>query len=988
MEPSPPLPPPAETLEEAVQELKQELKKKNKLIEELELKCEFLEGKDARSKRSLEDLAKSLYTEILLLREQLLSREEVTDQLHLDATEKKKEGLRVLAAQMRDEFQKEKLLIHERYQRTVLEIYSKLKGSSAPLPEASGYSPGGAAKAGFGRPDQFGGAKTKLSPRAVTEEKERRMAAERTLAMFLDVPASVLEVRDAAIMTASCVTRSGGTSTDDLDDDTTSIASDGTDSGYRRRKSSVFGDRPAPTRAIRNWQRRRSNTPRGSHDSDIEGGLTARSELMKKAQMASRLATRFNRAGGSPKHASDDAADDALLGGEGAADGEADPEWDDEWTFVREASARAGAAQPLRSALSKGRVGYATTKSVTFAKQIEQITPKTAVVRAAQTVVASLRKENLHVCYQLTTTLKELQATEEAMATLKQELATAVAVRDKLAIEVRQKDADLERVLREHLEKTEDLKAGSPETNRRLQEALHSIRGMQRELKDEERTRADADAKWQRRYDALRDTLEKRVRVEKQMRRQYAELRKAVKHFMDRKTPKAEVCAHCLAVGRHVSAMEDELRGQSSGFEETVRRMWGELSQVKAVAKPDGAGLARIYREVLRGLQLFAQYEADGQVLREQLAALKILNEGLEEKVVLLQVELGRCREAAAAQSRCGPPSGAARKAAPTVVTLDGGRVPAKALQLFAAISAQAAARPPPPRPTKAGPPTSAGLADAASDRDAAVKVEAARFVLDLLVRSCEAVATAPDDWEDRKSGWEAAERYIAQLQLPERVVARAQLLLDKLLFRQRMVLLAAASDFPLHPGLRAIVRSDKLAALLPQPEPAASTAAAPVVVAVAKAASPLLEDGIADLPSSLDSGSEAESETDLVAQLVDAARGDGPEDGEEVDLMLECITADADNQRQLIEATAEESFAEVNGQELLLIKEAMQPPLASSKRAAKRAAAEKAKVSVQFALPEAGAGAAASPARRTSKLAQKQSQALAFAAQGSSLTQ
>lgn len=42
-------------------------------------------------------------------------------------------------------------------------------------------------------------------------------------------------------------------------------------------------------------------------------------------------------------------------------------------------------------------------------------------------------------------TLKELQATEEAMATLKQELATAVAVRDKLAIEVRQKDADLER---------------------------------------------------------------------------------------------------------------------------------------------------------------------------------------------------------------------------------------------------------------------------------------------------------------------------------------------------------------------------------------------------------------------------------------------------------------------------------------------------------------------------------------------------------------
>lgn len=44
----------------------------------------------------------------------------------------------------------------------------------------------------------------------------------------------------------------------------------------------------------------------------------------------------------------------------------------------------------------------------------------------------------------------------------------------------------------------------------------------------------------------------------------------------------------------------------------------------------------------------------------------------------------------------------------------------------------------------------------------------------------------------------------------------------------------------------------------------------------------------VADLPSSLDSGSEAESETDLVAQLVDAARGDGPEDGEEVDLMLE----------------------------------------------------------------------------------------------------
>eukprot|EP00668_Euglena_longa_P003392 GGOE01003968.1.p1 GENE.GGOE01003968.1~~GGOE01003968.1.p1 ORF type:complete len:976 (+),score=230.54 GGOE01003968.1:36-2963(+) len=950
---------------ETFNEVLQELKRKNGIIEELEIKCYLLEGKDARSKKSMEELAKDLNNEILLLKMQLLSREETAGQLQVDAADKKREDSRTPVAQLREEFQKEKLRIHERYQRTLLEIYSKMRGSSpyAAQTESPLQNPSDAAQQGFPHSKSLSWHKPTSPPVGAADTQEKRALAECTLAMFLDIDTSVLEVRDAVSMTPSCVTTSEWTSTDDLFENDTLSRS--------RQGKSWFRSRPLPARVIRKWQQRKSTrTPWADSDSEKTNSSSPRSESKtKKAETTSQLVARLSRSTERPLKKPPSEAAETSPDGEAPGTVEEEVGWD-EWIFVREASARASTTQPLRPALRKGRSakGAAASKSVAFAKRIEQITPTSAMVHAAQAVVASLKKENLQVCFQLTTTLKELQATEEAMATLKQELSTAVVVRDKLAVEVRQKDTELERLLQDRLDRNGEGGKGSPETTRRLQEALKSLREMQRSLKEEEQARADADVKWQRRYDALREMLEKRVRVEKQMRRQYAELRKAVKHFMDRKTPKAEVCSHCLAAGRHVALMEDEMKEQSASFEDTVRRMWGELSQVKAIAKPDGAGLARIYKEVLNGLQLFAQFDADTQVLREQLAAVTTLNESLEEKVAVLQLELGKCREAAA-HTKLGPHL-ESRRTGPTVVTLDGGCVPAKAIQLFTAISAHAAASNGTQRWKKV--PDCAGQPEAPAEVDASVKLDAARYILDLLVRSCEPIVATPDGWQDRKSGWDAAERYVAGLQLPERVVARAQLLLDKLLFRQSMVLLAAASDFPRHPGLRAIVQPERLATLLSQAEPRPAAADALKVPCVKRE----------DDQSSAFSGSDAEAEANLAAQLVDAG-GDAQEDMEEVDLMLECVAADADNQKQLIATTGAESFAKVNRQELLLIKEAMQPTLASSLLPSKRVAAATARTCIQFRPNSGGARRHPPTSRILSKLAQKQSQALTFASQG-----
>uniref|UniRef100_A0A7S4GL96 Uncharacterized protein n=1 Tax=Eutreptiella gymnastica TaxID=73025 RepID=A0A7S4GL96_9EUGL len=405
-----------------------------------------------------------------------------------------------------------------------------------------------------------------------------------------------------------------------------------------------------------------------------------------------------------------------------------------------------------------------------------------SIVRANERI-QELQVDNLHLSYYGTSILRELQDEKQAVAQMRDQI-QSLEERQKIYIEeLAGRAADVMRLeallLSTQQSHSRNAKSQEAETQKRVSLALQVCNGLRSDLRQAQLDNEQFQAKARQKCHLMTLACDKRDEV-------MLRLRKSLRDERQSKASESKLlCNNCESMLYHLNAMEQELDHRSRTMDAKVRTLAGDLAAARALAAPDAQYLSAVHEKILQGLRLFERLDAENEVLRERAEGLRILNQGLEDKVIALTLQLQGMPSDAASTSTKSPATSAREQFVP--VALNANRVPVKAMKYLedvATHAAQASVQPSVQMTPKHVPddPASKGRTETTE------KLEAAMYILNLLIRTSEETAQRPSEWDLTKEHWAARAKRIQSLPKHKRVVAQAQLLLDKMLVCQRLI--------------------------------------------------------------------------------------------------------------------------------------------------------------------------------------------------------
>ena len=803
---------------------------KDNKLDELSLLCDFLHGKIARNSRDLEDILRDLYTQIVQLKGMLQYRDVELQCKEGSLKERVQKAIGDLTDYLREEFKKEK---------------TKLQEEVASLLERSG---------GRGGPNEREQIRGTLATECYLMTDQSIQTTSCTTAT---VATETMVTEHHSTRSGLCSARSG------LGSARSGLGVGTGDKKGERPAVVVFKDRGTQTRAnldsaLKKVESDPSRTPWAS-----KHGKMKRVVIDDGSHQRSRTPSPSGEDSFQPPAAA------SMAGGKVSTvrflkKGQGEPGETEERRPRRKISSLKGSRPPrpskgglkasnadnyidlnapMSSLFGLRRASNVSAASSAISVDTDQSgatgsrSEKTLNERSARKItelkskIALTQSTNVDLMQKQVKTLRDMDAQVQKGEALEKETAELKDTRDRLITSIEKLEAEKDRLATALEAKTVELKSTEKRWKERWTTSGPTITNLREQLRvcSEQADRREAQGR--KKADLLREEIRAKEATAKQLRTSYGALRKQ-QEAAGPGFGEDRMCDFCISMAHHMAAVEQELNTRTKNFEETVRCMWADLNATKALTIAEGGGLARIYNETQKGLLLFTEFESETQLLTEQNAALDLLNRGLEDKVLDLTLRLEAAvaereqaeEEAAAARRRSVQTERSGYQPSPGPLCVDRNRVPAKAIKLLQTVhirhrttdEANRMAAGPVKAEAEGQPPVAAasekGEDQPQSDAEATA-MDAALYVIKMLLQHCaDSSRAVHDDWNRVKEVWRAAETYIQTLPIHERVVSRAQLLLDKMLFRQHVVAEVAANPLSLgaHPGLMAMIHQRK----------------------------------------------------------------------------------------------------------------------------------------------------------------------------------